>query len=181
MPDTVLRKHYMLTMRLDLSCVDTAHFQSLSQRLPEADVVVSNLHREQAIRSEAVSQAYWVHNACRKQQPPTEIRQEPIAFDKGVTSVILGENASPELYFVAMHQREIIGVCMLERCANKPGVLISGFTGVTKASRNLPQNGKDRLYGERVPIEIDENVEKDWSRIRARPEKKAVKSIWTSA
>lgn len=44
------------------------------------------------------------------------------------------------------------------------------------------KDGSDRLYGERVPIEIDEDVREEyWTQIRGMPEKKDVKVIWPSS
>jgi len=41
------------------------------------------------------------------------------------------------------------------------------------------KDGSDRLYGERVPIEIDEDVQEEyWTQIRQLPEKKGQKAIW---
>lgn len=116
----------MLTMRLDLLGVDEVYLRSLVRRLQTIGVVASTLGREQAARSDAVAKAYVCHNECRKKQPPIELRQEPIAFDRWVT-------ASPELYFIATHGQEYIGVCMFEQVLQKPDVLVSGFTGVLPA------------------------------------------------
>lgn len=39
------------------------------------------------------------------------------------------------------------------------------------------QDGQDRLYGERVPVEIDEDVREEyWIKIRKRPENKSKKT-----
>jgi len=39
------------------------------------------------------------------------------------------------------------------------------------------KNGEDRLYGERIPIEIDEDVREEyWTEIRQKPENKNKKS-----
>ena len=126
MTNTVLRKHYMLTMRLDLSCVNRVYLQSMAQRLQNFDIIVSTLGQEQDAHSDAVEKIYDCHNECRKQQPPIELRQEPIAFNRWIT-------AAPELYIVAMYKQEYIGVCMFEQIAQSPESLVSGFTGVVPA------------------------------------------------
>ncbi len=133
MADKVLRRHYMLTMRLDLSSVDVSYLQSLSRRLDELEAVPSTLSQERALHSGAVERAYICHNECRKQQPPFELRQEPIPFDRWRDACLEGENASPELYFLALHQQQYIGVCMLESNRENPDVLQSGFTGILPA------------------------------------------------
>ena len=41
------------------------------------------------------------------------------------------------------------------------------------------KDGSDRLYAERVPIEIDEDVQEEyWTQIRQMPTKKEQKAIW---
>ncbi|MDP3092524.1 MAG: hypothetical protein Q8N04_17760 [Nitrospira sp.] len=41
------------------------------------------------------------------------------------------------------------------------------------------KNGQDRLYGERLPIEIDEDVREEyWTVIRAEPENSKKTRIW---
>ena len=41
------------------------------------------------------------------------------------------------------------------------------------------KDGADRLYGERVAIEIDQNVREEyWTTIRRLPQNKTVKSFW---
>lgn len=43
------------------------------------------------------------------------------------------------------------------------------------------KDGADRLYGERVPIEIDDDVREEyWVQIRCPPEKKGQKAIWAA-
>lgn len=43
------------------------------------------------------------------------------------------------------------------------------------------KDGSDRLYGERVPIEIDVDVREEyWGQIRQRPDKKGQKAIWSA-
>ena len=113
----------MLTMRLDLMNANEVYLQSLERRLDRLGVVASTLGQEQTVNPDAIAKAYACHNECRKQQPPIELRQEPIAFDRWVT-------ASPELYFIALHGREYVGVCMFESSALRPDTLLSGFTGV---------------------------------------------------
>ena len=41
------------------------------------------------------------------------------------------------------------------------------------------QDGVDRLYGERLPVEIDEDVREEyWTQIRKKPENKHRKLAW---
>ncbi len=117
-------------MRLDLSCVDTDYLHALRQRLQNAHIAVTTLYREQIVHPDAARQAYFCHHQCRLQQPPVELRQEPIAFDKWRGACMEGADAAPELYFLAALDREYIGVCMLEKNRNRADVLTSGFTGV---------------------------------------------------
>lgn len=133
MTDTVLRRHYMLTMRLDLSGADVEVMQSLAERLHDVDVVVSTLQQEQSVYSKAIREAYLCHNACRKKQPPVELRQEPLAFDRWITAFVEGGEAAPDLYFLAMQERETIGVCLFVPDAQQSDLVVSGFTGVLPA------------------------------------------------
>lgn len=41
------------------------------------------------------------------------------------------------------------------------------------------KNGRDRIYGERIPIEIDEDVREEyWEKIRGLPKRKKEASTW---
>ena len=123
----------MLEMRLDLSAVDTGALAAPAGRLDDLGLVVSTLERERATDPEAVGWAYRCHMACRRGQPPTALRQEPIPFERWREGFVSGPYALPDAYFLAMHGGEYVGVCLLERVEGRPDALRSGFTGTLPA------------------------------------------------
>lgn len=121
----------MLEMRLDLSDVDTGPLAALAGRLDGLGLAVSTLER--AADPEAGRRAYECHMACRRRQPPVELRQEPIPFARWQEGVVTGPDALPDAYFLARAGEEYVGVCLLERVAGRPDTLRSGFTGTLPA------------------------------------------------
>ncbi len=128
--DPAFRRYWMLTMRLHFTSVDEPALKTRVLVLESRGVCVSTLQRQISQNEKAIDQAYLCHNACRKKQPPVELRQAPLPFDSWLNAFVVGTEALPALYFLAMYQQEIIGVCVFVKGSTPPGFLESGFTGV---------------------------------------------------
>jgi len=122
-------KHYMLEMRLDLASVDAHALAAVAGRMDGLGLSVTTLEREISADPEAVDRAYRCHMTCRRRQPPTALRREPIPFDRWHASIMAGPGALPGACFIAKCSEEYVGVCVLERFGERPDVLRSGFTG----------------------------------------------------
>jgi GNAT superfamily N-acetyltransferase len=120
----------MLTMRLDLAGLNTDYMQSLALRLPDLGIMPTTLADRLTRDPAAIQNAYACHNQCRTLQPPVEIRTAPIPYERWLRGCVDGPEASSHLYFIAMHQDDYIGVCLLQPDAQHPDTVTCGFTGV---------------------------------------------------
>ena len=90
-----------------------------------------------AAEPEQIERIYWLHQECRKRQPPVETRGEPQDYDRW-QATFAGPQANPALYHVLVRGAEYIGVSCLVR-AEQGGIYTCGFTGI------LTQYSRQRL------------------------------------
>jgi len=130
-----IRRHYVLDMRLDVATLDLAVVHSFLRPHTACGLTISTLKHELMTDVEASRKAYNCHNLCRKAQPPIELRQDPIPWERWYQHFIGRPQALPEAYFIAKEGDAYIAVCILvpDETEARPDRYESGFTGTIAA------------------------------------------------
>lgn len=130
---TQLRHHVMLEMRCDLTALDLDALDQSIRPLAPMGVIITTLQDELVIDPASGRHIYDCHMCCRRQQPPTALRQDPIPWERWESSFLTRPDAMPQAYFVAKYGNDYVGVCALVVDESYSDRWVSGFTGTLPA------------------------------------------------
>src|SRR5262245_8729916 len=117
-------------MYLEVATAKNVDIQAFTKQLANLGLVSSTLAHERTHDADAVEKAYACHLLCRRQQPPVELRQTAIAFDRWYQFFVAGRDAAPDAYFLAKDGEHYVAVCALVCEQDTPPLQrVSGFTG----------------------------------------------------